>query len=218
MSQHYFLSDATTQPSARWREAFERGVVADLATVLKQARALVVLRGDVQSTDADTLWLTTLFPYWPQVLGRLNAGLPRCPVVVVSPTPSEGEGLLALQSGARGYCNLHAVPDLFQDVAQAVQRGGLWVGPDLMTRIMAATRNALAPAKAPMPSTLSAREVEVANTVAEGHSNKEVARILGITERTVKAHLGSVFEKLGVRDRLHLVLRLSDPSAANKSG
>ena len=44
--------------------------------------------------------------------------------------------------------------------------------------------------------------------VAKGATNKEVARALDITERTVKAHLGSAFGKLGVRDRLQLVLRL----------
>ncbi len=218
MSQHYFLSSSTAQPSSRWKEAFPHGVTGDLAAVLNRARALIVLRGEVQTTDADTVWLATTHGYWPQVLARLTAGVPRCPLVVLSPTPSEGEGLLALQSGAKGYCNLHSVPELFRDVAQSVQHGGLWVGPDLMTRIMAATRNALPPLTAPLPATLSARQIEVARSVAEGHSNKEVARILGITERTVKAHLGAVFEKLGVRDRLQLVLRMSDASAAAKTG
>jgi len=45
--------------------------------------------------------------------------------------------------------------------------------------------------------------------VAEGKSNKEVARALKISERTVKAHLSAIFEKLGVRDRVQLVLQLS---------
>jgi two-component system nitrate/nitrite response regulator NarL len=218
MSKHYFLADPGSQPSARWKEAFPQGVTGDLASILKMARAIVVMNGDGQAVDADTIWLATTSNHWPQLLVRLATGLPKCPVVVVSPTPSEGEGLLALQNGARGYCNLHSVFDLFKDVAQAVQHGGLWVGPELMTRIMAATRSVLPPAKVPLPATLSAREAEVARAVAEGHSNKEVARILGITERTVKAHLGAVFEKLGVRDRLHLVLRMSDAAVPNGAG
>jgi two-component system nitrate/nitrite response regulator NarL len=218
MSKHYFLTDPGSQPSSRWNEAFPKAATGDLAAILKQARALVVVNGSGQTVDADTIWLATLSNHWPQLLARLVASLPRCPVVVVSPTPSEGEGLLALQGGARGYCNLHSVPDLFADVAQAVQHGGLWVGADLMTRIMAATRSVLPPAKAALPSTLSAREIEVARAVAEGHSNKEVARLLGITERTVKAHLGAVFDKLGVRDRLHLVLRLSEGAAPAHAG
>ncbi|MGM2628818.1 response regulator transcription factor [Bacillus cereus group sp. Bce038] len=45
--------------------------------------------------------------------------------------------------------------------------------------------------------------------MAAGHTNKEVARGLEITERTVKAHLGAAFRKLGVRDRMQLILKLS---------
>ena len=55
-------------------------------------------------------------------------------------------------------------------------------------------------------ATLSRREMQVALRVAEGKSNKEVARLLLISERTIKAHLSSIFEKLGVRDRLQLAL------------
>jgi DNA-binding NarL/FixJ family response regulator len=58
-------------------------------------------------------------------------------------------------------------------------------------------------------SLLSAREQDVAKAVVAGKSNKEAAKQLNITERTVKAHLSAAFEKLGVRDRLHLVLVLS---------
>jgi DNA-binding NarL/FixJ family response regulator len=53
------------------------------------------------------------------------------------------------------------------------------------------------------------REAQVARAVAVGRSNKEVADLLFISERTVKAHLSAVFEKIGVRDRLQLVLRLA---------
>ena len=56
-------------------------------------------------------------------------------------------------------------------------------------------------------------ELEVALAVAGGKSNREVAEQLFIAERTVKAHLGAVFEKLGVRDRLQLALRLSGRAA-----
>lgn len=210
MSKHYFVSSPTVQPSARWKEAFGAGVSCDLEATLKSARALMVQRGDVQTEDADTVWLATAHNYWPQLLANLANALPRCPVVVVSSNTSDGEGLLALQNGARGYCNLHSVPEVFQNVAQSVEHGGMWVGPDLLARVMAATRNALPPPRGDLTDMLSAREAEVAKVVAEGHSNKEVARILGITERTVKAHLGAAFEKLGVRDRLHLVLKLSE--------
>jgi DNA-binding NarL/FixJ family response regulator len=56
---------------------------------------------------------------------------------------------------------------------------------------------------------LTKREKQVALEAAKGLSNKEIARILKITERTVKAHLSSSFERLGAKDRLHLALMLN---------
>jgi len=57
---------------------------------------------------------------------------------------------------------------------------------------------------------LTEREREVALAVSRGASNKEVARQLGITERTVKAHVSIIFTKLAVQDRLHLALRIRE--------
>jgi DNA-binding NarL/FixJ family response regulator len=82
----------------------------------------------------------------------------------------------------------------------------------LVARFLAATTNLLQRSETAGRgdiSMLSAREDQVAKAVAAGLSNKEVASRLNISERTVKAHLGAVFEKLEVRDRLQLVLFLS---------
>jgi DNA-binding NarL/FixJ family response regulator len=57
---------------------------------------------------------------------------------------------------------------------------------------------------------LSPRELEVARAVAEGRSNREIADQFGITERTVKAHLGAAFDKTGARDRLQLALYVAE--------
>jgi DNA-binding NarL/FixJ family response regulator len=55
-------------------------------------------------------------------------------------------------------------------------------------------------------SALTTRELQIANAVAEGRGNREIATLLGITEQTVKNHLTSIFEKLGVQSRLQLAL------------
>lgn len=60
-----------------------------------------------------------------------------------------------------------------------------------------------------MLAALTQREREVALCVARGESNKEIARKLDLAERTIKAHLTGIFEKLGVRDRLRLALLLN---------
>lgn len=115
-----------------------------------------------------------------------------------------------LEAGASGYLHYLAVVPVLQQVSQVVEVGGLWLGVDLMRQLVFATTNIIQPASDQAQlNLLSAREQDVAKAVAAGKSNKEVARELDITERTVKAHLSAVFEKLHVRDRLHLVLVLS---------
>jgi two-component system, NarL family, nitrate/nitrite response regulator NarL len=65
------------------------------------------------------------------------------------------------------------------------------------------------------PHDLSAREREVVELIAGGGSNKEIAERLGITERTVKAHLTSVFQKLGLSSRLQLAVRMLSGASTN---
>jgi Response regulator containing a CheY-like receiver domain and an HTH DNA-binding domain len=156
---------------------------------------------------------------------------PHARVVLLSGTPGPDEGLSALNEGARGYTHAYGVPALLQEVALVVEHGGLWVGPDLLQRLVGSTSAALAArpaiATTPPPATaapganawalLSARETQVARSVQAGRSNKEVAALMFISERTVKAHLGTIFEKLGVRDRLQLVLRLSAAGPGSSS-
>jgi len=133
------------------------------------------------------------------------------PCVVLSDLPSDEEALAAFAAGARGYCNTHSAPLLLQRVARVVLQGGLWIGETLMQRLLSATARIAVPDDPPPLSQdwahlLTEREREVAITLAQGASNKEIARKLGITERTVKAHVGAILEKLKVRDRLQLSL------------
>ena len=128
-----------------------------------------------------------------------------CPVVVLSNLPSNEEGLVAFSAGAAGYCNALAIPAVLRQVSTVVEQGGLWVGQDLMRRLFSALTACAAPTQMSL-AVLSVREHQVAQAVARGGTNKEIARAMGITERTVKAHLTAIFEKLGVRDRLQLSL------------
>jgi DNA-binding NarL/FixJ family response regulator len=116
--------------------------------------------------------------------------------------------------GIKGYCHVMSVPSLLIDVNLAVSSGGLWIGAELLTRMMQLTWQIAGKSSADVKlKKLSNRELEVADAVMQGRSNKEVARMLDITERTVKAHLGVIFEKLEVRDRLQMALSLRGESA-----
>lgn len=138
--------------------------------------------------------------------------------VVLSRSPDEAEGLELLRAGARGYCNRYIDPRLLGKVVSTVQNGEVWVGRRLVDRLVemiagsshdrfsepvvsAAGRAAL--------DVLTPREREIAQLVGEGVNNKLIARRLDITERTVKAHLGSAFAKLGVAGRLQLALLIT---------
>jgi DNA-binding NarL/FixJ family response regulator len=129
-------------------------------------------------------------------------------IVALSDTPSDEQALDLMERGAVGYCHSHAGAAMLKQVETVVSNQGLWVGPTLLRRLISSSLPPL-PEKlavtAPL-NTLSAREREVAVAVSRGASNKEIARELVITERTVKAHLSAIFLKLGVRDRLHLAL------------
>ncbi|MBV7544215.1 response regulator transcription factor [Acidovorax sp. sic0104] len=207
---NHYLASEVAQSLDRWGAAFPQGTRVDR----QQWPALVeVLRGAGGGRSA-IVWLSTEYPEWPALLSELVRSDKRARVVVASGVPDEREALRAINEGARAYCHLFAVPEMLREVALVVQHGGVWMGSSLVARLAAATAGLTAPLASPqaqqdLQQLLSSRELEVARAVAKGFSNKEIADLLFISERTVKAHLGAAFEKLGVRDRVQLVLRMN---------
>lgn len=129
-------------------------------------------------------------------------------LIATSTTPSDEEGHRLLTAGARAYCHAAAPASLLAQVLAVVAAGEIWAGRSLVQRILAAI-NHLPAQQAPDLSALSERELETARYAAKGYANKEIARFLNISERTVKAHLTSCYEKLGIADRVQLTLRLN---------
>ena len=206
-TQHFFLSSAQAPLPERLSEAFPAVQALDAAALLARLPGHTIV--------STLVWLSAADAQWSPLLRQILQLKPDARVILLSNSPEPGEGLKALNEGARGYTHAYGVPALLQEVALVVEHGGLWVGPDLLQRLVGSTSAALASRPAPSTPTenawanLSAREAQVARAVSAGRSNKEVAALMFISERTVKAHLGAVFEKLGVRDRLQLVLRLA---------
>ena len=206
---HLFVSPSG-QALSRWLEAFPRLRCFKFGVGLpaRDTKTLVWLRLDPDQPA-------------PAQVGALMAKLPGALLIVLADQPDDEQALSLFSSGIRGYCNAHSTPANLRQVAQVVQAGGLWIGPGLMNRLLVATSKALAvtpPPAAAAPdlrlASLTPRELEVARLIAGGASNKEVGRSLDISERTVKAHAGAIFEKLGARDRLHLALIMNgrDPA------
>jgi DNA-binding NarL/FixJ family response regulator len=191
----------------RWSEAFQSG----RAGKPQATRAF-------KSGNADVVWLRLEHGLSVAVqIENLSPQFKLIPCVVLSDQPSDEEALAAFAAGARGYCNTHAAAQLLVQIAAVVLQGGLWIGESLMKRLVSATgrlQGSVAPAAKgeTWSKNLTEREKQVARTLASGASNKEIARALGITERTVKAHVGAIFDKLQVRDRLQLSLRVNGQS------
>lgn len=134
-------------------------------------------------------------------------------VVVLSNAPSQEEGAKVLSGGALGYCHAYSSAEVLVQVRSVVANGGFWIGREMLHYLIVSSQQLVTaqPEKvAGFLDKLSARERQVATQVSEGLSNKEIARNLNITERTVKAHISASFVALGVKDRLQLALMLNN--------
>jgi DNA-binding NarL/FixJ family response regulator len=118
----------------------------------------------------------------------------RTQVVVLTAFSDRVQVLGALDAGARGYLLKDAEPDELLRGIRAAARGESPLDPR-------AAHAVLTRATPEAGSTLTAREREVLKLVAEGLPNKQIARALGITEKTVKAHMTKIFAAIGVTDR-----------------
>jgi len=121
--------------------------------------------------------------------------------IVILTTFNEDEMMLrGLKAGARGYLLKDTDRRTLLDTISAAARGETLLKPEILSRVLALKQ---APASTPKveDSPLTERELEVLQLAALGERNKEIAYKLGISERTVKAHLTSIYGKFGVDSR-----------------
>ncbi|MCB0050768.1 MAG: response regulator transcription factor [Caldilinea sp.] len=134
-------------------------------------------------------------------IGYLRREVPAVAIVILTTFNEDALMLQGLQAGARGYLLKDTDRATLLDTIQAAARGETLLRPEILSRVLAAQAKPPAPDPAPAVTPLSDRELEVLRAAARGERNKEIARALGISERTVKAHLAGVFNKLGVDSR-----------------
>ncbi|PKO25545.1 MAG: helix-turn-helix transcriptional regulator [Betaproteobacteria bacterium HGW-Betaproteobacteria-8] len=194
---------------ADWEGAFASAslypaLTPELIKAANKSRTVIWLHVDGNHTNT------------PEVLGQILQALPGVRVVVLSNVPSQQDAFHAMSAGASGYCHAYSAAGLLKEVRSVVTHGGLWLGRDLLQQLINVSTNLVsnqADQVADALSKLTQRERDVAVEAAKGLSNKEIARILNITERTVKAHISACFERLQVKDRLQLALILNDKSS-----
>lgn len=130
---------------------------------------------------------------------KLRNEQPQIAVVILTTFNEDELMLRGLQAGARGYLLKDTDRNTLFDTIRAAARGETLLKPEIMARVL--SQNAIKKTEAHGPINLTERELEVLNAVARGERSKEIAILLGISERTVKAHLASIYGKLGVDSR-----------------
>lgn len=128
---------------------------------------------------------------------EFGARCPMVPVIVLSSSENPGDVRSALAAGALGYVPKSAGVQTLVAALQLVLAGEIYVPPLLLDAAPAVARNEL-------PG-LTDRQRDVLRLLAEGQSNKEIARALNIAEKTVKAHAGAIFRFLNVTSRTQAV-------------
>jgi DNA-binding NarL/FixJ family response regulator len=135
-----------------------------------------------------------------RAIAGILAVRPGTHIVVLTSFSDQVRILDALQAGAEGYLLKHAEPETILSGIREVVAGGSPLDPKAARVLLTNRREPRA------ALSLTDREREVLRLVGDGLPNKSIARRLGITERTVKAHLTSVYQQLGVTDRTQAAL------------
>jgi DNA-binding NarL/FixJ family response regulator len=142
---------------------------------------------------------------WRQALPLLCQRCPGSPVVVVSASDARDDILVALNSGAAGYIPKSCSGQVMLRALELVRSGGVYVPPEILTRLERAGAPA-EPGEAPAAYALTRRQTEVLVLMAEGLSNKQIARTLDISDGTVKLHVAAVLKALDAENRTRAVL------------
>ena len=136
-------------------------------------------------------------------IAHLRKDFPEIAIVILTTYNEDDLMIRGLQSGARGYLLKDSSRESLLDAIHAAARGETLLKPEILARVLApqSAPKPAAPAQTDSTLTLTGRELEVLQLAAKGERNKEMAYKLGITERTVKAHLQSIYQKFGVDSR-----------------
>ena len=137
------------------------------------------------------------------VLGELRSRDSAARVLVLTSATEPASASLAVRSGAAGVLYKDVDPDALVRAIRSVHDGHLLLAPEAAGSLV---RSAGTWGPEAGLDTLTSREREVLAELTKGRSNREIARALGISEKTVKAHVSSVLAKLGVQDRTQAAL------------
>ena len=129
--------------------------------------------------------------------------------LVVATHTDDNTIIAALKAGASGYLSVNTTIEELVKAIRAVHRGEMWIERKMIAKIIeAGTENDLIPQGREniQKEQLTPREQEVLTLLTEGHTNKEIANKLFISEKTVKSHMNNIFKRLNVSGRLQAIV------------
>jgi two-component system, NarL family, nitrate/nitrite response regulator NarL len=188
--------------------------LADDVTVMAARDAEQGLGLAAEHPDLDLVLLDLALPGMSgfNLIGKLHERLPSLPVVVLSALEEPENVRHAINAGAMGFVPKSAATRVLIDVLQQVLEGNVTVplalqssGPPVSHALPGAGADSVA-AGEPDVALLTLRQLEVLSRVCQGKTNKQIATELGLSEKTVKAHVTAIFKVLGVVNRTQAVL------------
>jgi DNA-binding NarL/FixJ family response regulator len=187
--------------------------LADDVTVMSARDGEQGLATAAENPDLDLVLLDLALPGMSgfNLIGKLHEKLPSLPVVVLSALEEPENVRHAINAGAMGFVPKSAATRVLIEVLQQVLEGNVTVplalqssGPPVSHALPGATDSPSA--AEPDVALLTLRQLEVLSRVCQGKTNKQIATELGLSEKTVKAHVTAIFKVLGVVNRTQAVL------------
>jgi NarL family two-component system response regulator YdfI len=149
---------------------------------------------------------------------RIRKAQPQIAIVILTTFNEDELMLRGLKAGARGFLLKDTDRSTLFESIRAAARGETLLRPDIMERLLNSAASAGSSGNRAGGPELSAREDEVLQAIARGERSKEIALQLGISERTVKAHLASIYSKLGVDSRASAIAAAAKRGLLDISG
>lgn len=185
-------------------------VTAEVSSAEQLCDAFELLRPDVIVVDLDLVHQDT-----GGVLTRIRELDPGVAVVVLTDNPTVEQVRSARQAGVRGFINRRASGDTIARILVAAGQGQALVEGDIFDHLLGAS----SAESEPGPEAFTTREKEVHDMVIRGMADKQIARELGISVKTIEKHVGSILRKTGARNRTMLAgMNGSEPAARNPLG
>lgn len=197
------LGSANSSVLARWQALLAKGYHVQQASTVEE------LTTHAETGRFDLILLHRLM-IDTAICVKIRKLTPASRIFLLSDQPGHEEGLAFLKLGIVGYANTYISPERLAEALQIIAADGVWLGQKVIQQLILEARFGEKALDGHDPdqrlTALSPMERRVAELVACGRTNLEIAAELGIVERTVKAHLTAVYSKLHIGNRLSLAL------------